>query len=155
MHRTDLSGSPFYYASNFLDYRSSDGYYRKYRIVFIDRRPFPYHLAISMNWIVHYCTADMRESQWKHEEELAFLENPRKVLGESAMRAIAAVGLALDLDYCGVDFTQLSDGRILVFEANATMLMHGESADSELHYKNRHVQKIFDAFHQRYLGLVS
>lgn len=48
------------------------------------------------------------------------------VLGERAMAAIAAIGRRLDLDYGGMDFTLLADGRLFVFEANATMLVHGE-----------------------------
>lgn len=152
LQNLELFESLVYYASNFMDYVSSDGYYRKYRMVFINRRPFPYHLAISTNWIVHYFTADMLGSKWKHQEELAYLDSPSTVLGEDAMIAIEAIGRCMDLDYCGIDFAQLADGRILVFEANATMLIHGEAPDGALAYKNPYVQRIFEAFNQCYLA---
>jgi hypothetical protein len=58
---------------------------------------------------------------WKIDEERRFLEDTSDALGERAARAIAAVGRRLDLDYAGIDFTVLQDGRVPVFEANATM----------------------------------
>jgi len=134
------------YASAFHDFQSSDGYYRKYRVIFVDRRPFPYHLAISRHWQVHYATADMLDHAWKREEELRFLQDPQTVLGEAAMRALSTIGNRLDLDFCGIDFGLLPDGRILVFEANATMLVHLEEFHACLATKNPYVQRILDAF---------
>jgi tetratricopeptide (TPR) repeat protein len=137
-----------HYLTAFSDYRSSDGYYRKYRMIFVDREPYPYHLAISPHWMVHYFSAEMEQHAWKLDEERRFLENPRAALGERAMDAVAAIARQLDLDYGGIDFTVLPDGRVFVFEANATMLAHFERGDGVLAHKNRHVQRIVDAFDQ-------
>lgn len=133
------------YLSNYQDYRSADGYFRKYRIIFIDRQPFPYHLAISTHWMVHYFSADMESNPWKMDEEKQFLENTEAVLGPSAMAAIRAIGQRIDLDYAGIDFTLLADGQVLVFEANATMLVHAERMNGSFAYKNRYVQRIVEA----------
>jgi hypothetical protein len=141
----DFSTAPAWYLSSFVDFRSADGFYRKYRIAFADRRPFPYHLAISGDWLVHYFSADMQAHGWKLAEEAAFLSDPRRALGPTAYDAIVSVGLRLDLDFCGIDFTVLPDGRALVFEANATMLIHPERKDGPLAFKNVFVQKIIDA----------
>jgi hypothetical protein len=135
-----------HYLTAFRDYRSLDGHCRKYRIVFVDRQPFAYHLAISSHWMVHYFSADMAEHPWKIEEERRFLEEPAAVLGDRARSAIDAIGRRLDLDYAGVDFTLLADGRVLVFEANATMLVHRERGNGPLAHRNPHVQRIVDAF---------
>jgi tetratricopeptide (TPR) repeat protein len=134
------------YLSAFEDYRSGDGYFRKYRMIFVDRKPYPYHLAISRLWMVHYVTADMLDHAWKLEEERRFLSDPTSVLGARGMAAIEALGKRLDLDYGGVDFSILPDGRILVFEANATMLVHPEKETGPLAFKNPFVQRILDAF---------
>jgi tetratricopeptide (TPR) repeat protein len=134
------------YASCFIDYRSSDSWYRKYRMIFIDRKPYPYHLAISQHWMVHYQSADMEGTPWKLEEEQRFLHDPKAVLGAAGMRAIEAVGSRMDLDYAGIDFSILPDGRILVFEANATMLVHPEAASGVLAHKNIYIRRILDAF---------
>ena len=68
------------------------------------------------------------------------------------MAAIARIGQALDLDYCGVDFGVLADGRVLVFEANATMLVHPEKPDGPLAHKNPAIARIFDAFRAMLAG---
>ena len=134
------------FVSQYVDYRSPDGFFRKYRVIYIDRQPFPYHLAISPHWMVHYFSADMAAHAWKLEEERAFLSAPESVLGRAGMAAIAAIGHRLDLDYAGIDFSLLPDGRLLVFEANATMLVHPEDPAGPLGHKNAFVQPILDAF---------
>ncbi len=134
------------YATAFCDFRSADGWYRKYRVVFIDRQPYPYHLAISAHWLVHYATADMQAHAWKLEEERRFLEDPEAVLGAVGVAAITAIGARMDLDYAGVDFSVLRDGRILVFEANPVMFVHPEDAQGALAFKTPHVARILDAF---------
>jgi tetratricopeptide (TPR) repeat protein len=139
----DRSGS--IYLCAYFDYRSADGFFRKYRIIYVDRKPYPYHMAISENWMVHYETADM-SLPWKLLEEERFLQDPASVLGAEGMALIEAIGQRLALDYGGVDFSILPDGRLLLFEANATMLVHPEDDDEALKFKNPYVQKIFDAF---------
>ena len=141
-----LDPSSAVYVTAFHDYASADKHYRKYRMIFVDRRPYPYHLAISPSWMVHYFSADMEAHPWKLDEERRFLEDPEATLGVRATAAIAAVARCLDLDYAGADFTLLPDGRMLLFEANATMLIHAEAEDGPLAHKNPHVACIFAAF---------
>jgi tetratricopeptide (TPR) repeat protein len=134
------------YATAYHEYASPDRFYRKYRAIFVDRTPFPYHLAISPDWLVHYFSADMEAHPWKLAEELAYLDDARAVLGERAFAVLAAIARRMDLDYCGVDFSLLPDGRVLLFEANATMLVHPEDERSVLARKNPYVTRIFAAF---------
>jgi len=135
-----------HYITAFHDFRSSDGLYRKYRMIFVDRRPYPYHLAISPDWIVHYVTSGTADHADRVREERCFLEDPEATLGQTAMDAIRAVGKRLDLDFCGADFTILDDGQVLLFEANATMLVHPEAEDGPLGHKNPYVDRILNAF---------
>jgi hypothetical protein len=137
-----------HYLCSYIDFKSADGFYRKYRIIFVDGKPYPYHLAISTHWMVHYYTADMVDNPWKIAEEQAFLQDAAAVLGENAMSAIGQIGTRLNLDYAGIDFTILPDGRLFVFEANATMLVHRVSNDGVLAHKNASIQRIADAFEQ-------
>ncbi|HEX4180117.1 MAG TPA: tetratricopeptide repeat protein [Caulobacteraceae bacterium] len=133
------------YLTAFHDFRSLDGGWRKYRIIFVDRVPYPYHLAISNRWLVHHGTADMLKRPERLAEELRFLEDPEAAIGAAAMEAVAQIGQRLNLDYCGVDFSVLPNGAVLVFEANANMLVHPEAADSPLAPKNPYVKRILDA----------
>jgi tetratricopeptide (TPR) repeat protein len=141
-----LETSGDHYATAFHDYRSPDGYFRKYRMVFVNRRSFPYHLAISRNWLVHHESAAMGEDPARRAEEQRFVDDPKALLGEAVMTAVGEIGCRLDLDYAGVDFSVLADGRVLVFEANATMLVHPEAHDGVFAYKNRAVAAITEAF---------
>jgi len=143
-----LNGRP-YYLTRFHDFRSPDGYYRKYRMIFIDRVAFPYHLAIHNDWLVHYQSSLTPGRVDFREEERRFLDTPRAVLGDAAYEAIAEIGRRLDLDFAGVDFAVLPDGRALLFEANATMFVHDEPQGGPLGFKNRYVRRILEAFQAR------
>ena len=135
-----------YYRSAFVDYRSNDGLYRKFRAIFVDGVAYPYHLAAAPQWMVHYQTSPMRESPRLREEERAFLEHPSRVLSgwDQIMPRIAAT---VGLDYFGIDATVLPDGRLFVFEADAAMLVHDEDARDVFAYKRPHVARIREALH--------
>ena len=132
-----------HYVSTFWDYRSADGYFRKYRLIFVDREVYPYHLAISKHWLVHYWRAEM--SDWMMREEQMFLSDLRTAFRGVAEDAINEVARRLDLDYGGMDCTILPDGRVLVFEANSTMLVHLRESRRDCAYKHEHVPRIIDA----------
>jgi tetratricopeptide (TPR) repeat protein len=134
------------YATAYHDYRSRDGLYRKYRVIYVDRRPYPYHLAISPDWLVHHESAGMAGHADRRAEEGRFLEAPVEAIGTRAMAAIEAIGRRLDLDYGGIDFALLEDERVLVFEANATMLAHTEEPNGPFAYKNPAIAEIIEAF---------
>jgi len=131
--------------TQFVDYVSQDGGWRKYRCIFVAGRPYPYHLAISRHWLVHHSTAGMEHDPARRAEEAAFLAAPETVLGARAWGALVAIGARLDLDYAGIDFALLEDGRVLVFEANATMLVHPEH-EACFAYRNAAVREIQAAF---------
>ena len=135
-----LGATPFrdYYLTDFVDYRSADGYYRKYRLIFVDREVYPYHLAIASDWLLHYWRADMREARWR-EEEAAFLADLRTAIPGALAEAVREVARRLDLDYGGMDCAITQAGKVLLFEANATMLVHLDDSAEDFAYKHRHV----------------
>jgi len=135
-----------HYLIDYVDYRSADGLYRKYRMLFVAGRAFAYHQAIAEGWLVHHDTSGMDDHPERRAEEARFLDDPGAIIGRSGLEAIGRIGRALDLDYCGVDFSVLPDGRILVFEANPTMLVHGEDPRGLYAHKNPHVAAIAGAF---------
>ncbi len=135
-----------FYLIAFQDSTGPDGYFRKYRMIFVDGQPYPYHLAISQSWLVHYHTAHMLEAPWKREEERRFLEAPAETLGPRATAAIEAIGRRLGLDYAGIDFAVIGEGTVLVFEANATMLVHLQDDPELFPAKHAAVPRIFRAF---------
>jgi Flp pilus assembly protein TadD len=130
----------------FHNFRSPDGHWRKYRLIFIDRRVYPYHLAIGDDWLLHYWRAETLRSDWKKAEEERFLADWQGVFGAQAAQAVEAAAHRLDLDYGGMDCALTRDGRVLLFEANACILLHLDEPAGAFPYKHRHVPRIRDAF---------
>jgi glutathione synthase/RimK-type ligase-like ATP-grasp enzyme len=129
----------------YLDARGSDGNARKYRVMMIGGRLFPLHLAISRNWKVHYFTADMADRPDHRLEEQRFLSDMPAVLGDKVIAALERIRDALGLDYAGIDFGLGADGDLLLFEANATMVISPPDADERWTYRGTAIGKILDA----------
>ncbi len=136
-----------YVLAPFVDYRSRDGYYRKYRVIVIGGVPYPYHLGISESWLVHYWRASglMREHAWMRAEEERFLREPESVF-PGWKRVFGGIAAALGLDYFGVDCTLRDDGSVLVFECDPSAFVHcREAPDDVFAYKFAYVPRIFAA----------
>ena len=69
----------------------------------------------------------------------------RKVFGPQAAAAIEQVAQRLDLDYGGMDCSILANGEVLLFEANACMLVHLDDAKADFPYKHLAIPKIREA----------
>ena len=132
-------------AIEYLDARGADGDVRKYRVVSVDGRLYPVHLAIAPQWKVHYFSAEMTDRPDHRAEEAAFLENMAAVVGERGMRALEAIVATMGLDYAGVDFGLAPDGTILAFEANATMAVYPPDAGETWGYRRRAVDRVIAA----------
>jgi glutathione synthase/RimK-type ligase-like ATP-grasp enzyme len=141
----DRASAAAYTISPFVDYRSADGYFRKYRAIVVDGVPFPYHLAISDRWMVHYTGSLMEHHDWMRAEEERFLAEPASVF-ERWNEVFAGIARCLGLDYFGVDCSRTRDGDVLIFECNAGMLVHCRDEPAMFAYKYRYVPRIFDAF---------
>ena len=129
----------------FLDVRNADGKVRKYRVVIVDGKLYPLHAAVAEQWKVHYFTADMTENAAHRAEDAAFLSEVEGTIGPRAVRAPERVREALGLDYGGIDFALDADGRVVVFEANATMIVPEPEEDERWRYRLPAVQRIYDA----------
>jgi tetratricopeptide (TPR) repeat protein len=132
-------------AIQYLDARGADGMARKYRVMFIDGRLYPLHLAISADWKVHYFSADMARNERFRDEERRFLLDMPGVLGTRAMEALARVAAVLGLDYAGVDFALSPDGAVLLFEANATMVIVPPGPGPEWDYRRPAIEAALQA----------
>jgi len=110
-------------ATEFVDFRSADGLYRKYRFFFIGQRLIFRHMLASDDWNVH---AKDRARVMAPRPEL--LEEEERLFGRPEGEFPAAVHAVLGdvrermpLDYFGMDFGIARDGQVVLFEANATM----------------------------------
>ena len=73
-----------------LEARDGDGLFRKLRVMIIDRKLYPLHLAISRDWKVHYFTADMAQSPGNRAKEASFLQDMPAAIGERGMAVLSA-----------------------------------------------------------------
>ena len=124
-----------YFVAPFVDYRSADGLYRKYRIMFVAGVPYPCHLAISPRWMIHYYNAAMADHAWMRQEEAHFLAAPEKTFAGALGEALREIAAAVPLEYFGIDCAITSEGRLLLFEADAAMLVHGTDPADVYPYK--------------------
>ena len=134
-----------YFLSPFVDYSSADGYFRKYRIVFVDGVAYPVHEAISQNWMIHYYNAQMSDHAWMRDEEAAFLKDLRAVFDGPRSTALDTIAQHVALEYFGIDCTIDRDGNVLVFEADAAMLVHTSDPVDLYPYKHEYIPRIYRA----------
>ncbi len=139
-----LSGEELLVIS-YLDARGADGMSRKYRVMFVGGVLYPLHLAISADWKVHYFSSDMAHNAAFREEERRFLDDMPAALGGAAMRALQEICSTLRLEYAGMDFALAPDGSVLLFEANATMVVFPPGPDAIWDYRRRAVGDVLEA----------
>ena len=135
-----------FYIAPFIDYRGPDGLFRKYRIAFIDGRPFACHMAISEHWMIHYLNAGMTESAEKRAEEANFMATFDEDFAVRHREALGAIAQRAGLEYLPIDCGETCDGKLLVFESGTNMIVHSMDSPELFPYKPPQMQKVFAAF---------
>ena len=133
------------YLTEFVDFRSDGGLYRKLRLVFVGGQAFPVHLAIGEHWLSHYFRTTMAEMASWRAEEAAFLGGFEAYLGPAICRALTELPARVGLDFFGVDAAVGPDGRLVVFECNASMLVRHVDRPAMFDYKNAPAERIRSA----------
>jgi len=133
-----------HYLIEYVDYASNDGHFRKYRFIFVGEKILPYHLAIGNDWKVHHDSTDMADHEWMQREEAAFLADPAAVFSASHHETLRAIRDRIGLDFFGIDCGLDRDGALVVFEVNASMLVHEHN--EAFPYKDPYVRAIKQAF---------
>jgi hypothetical protein len=135
-----------FFVSRFVDYSSADGLFRKYRIVFIDGKPYACHMAIADRWDIWYLNAGMALSAEKRREEERFMRDFDDDFGLRHESSLAAVASRVGLDYFTIDCAENKNGELLIFEADNTAVVHNMDSPDVFPYKPPQMRKIFDAF---------
>ncbi len=123
-------------ATEFVDFRSADGLYRKYRVFFIGPHIIFRHKLFSEHWNVHGKDRErvMADRPDLIEEEVALFATPDGAFAPEVKQVLAEVRKRIDLDYFGMDFGIMPDGRVLLFEANATMSFYSKLPGPQFDY---------------------
>jgi len=143
LHRCD---DEEFFVSDFIDYSSEDGAFRKGRIVFVDGVPFACHLAIADQWKIWYLNADMEQDGEKRAEEELFMARFDNGFCKRHAAAFAELVKHVDLEYFGIDCAENRDGKLVVFEADNALIVHDMDPHEVFPYKKPQMQKVFSAF---------
>src|SRR5262249_16882159 len=132
--------------SRFVDYASADGLFRKYRIVFVEGRPYACHMAIADRWDIWYLNAGMSESASKRLEEQTFMRTFDAGFGRRHRAALAGMADCIGLEYFTIDCAENRRGELLIFEADNTAVVHNMDPPELYPYKPPQMRAIFAAF---------
>ena len=135
-------------AIQYLDARGADGMARKFRVMFIDGGLYPLHLAVSADWKVHYFSADMARNERVSRGGAALFDRhagrPRAAGHAGTDRSRGGAGS----QYAGVDFALSPDGSVLLFEANATMVVFPPGPEPVWDYRRAAIDAALQAARQ-------
>ncbi len=108
-----------YYITEFADFQSSDGLYRKSRLFIIDGAVYPRHRIVSTCWNIHSKSRKelMEDNSDYQIEEKEFLRNP----GTQTLQRCRGIYEILKLDFFGIDCHVSDENELLIFEINACM----------------------------------
>ncbi|MBY0578280.1 MAG: RimK family alpha-L-glutamate ligase [Burkholderiales bacterium] len=135
-----------FFVAKFVEYRSRDGLYRKYRIVLIDGKPYACHMGISEHWMIHYANAGMDESAEKREEEARFMAGFDGDFARRHYDALSGIDERMGLDYLVIDCAETQDGRLLIFEVDIGAVIHAMDPVDVFPYKAPQMRQVFSAF---------
>jgi len=137
-----------FFIAPFIDYRSPDARFRKYRVVVIDGQPFASHMAISQNWMVHYLNADMLQNEKNRAEEAHFMQTFETGFAVKHRSALQEIDRLVGLEYYSMDCAETQDGRLLIFEIDSGAVVHSMDPVDIFPYKVPQMERVFAAFRQ-------
>jgi hypothetical protein len=148
-----------FYAIEYVGVEHERGFFRRIRAAFADGEPTVIRGDFDDQWMVRGRKFERILDYYRRITALldranSVVEQPEQ-LGEAAWAALRQVGSRLSLDVFGMDFDVDAEERVVLFEANATMLL-SSSAPKDLDYPQT-AQKNFlariDAFFRKVAGV--
>ena len=103
-------------------------------------------MAVSQNWMIHYLNAGMTESADKRVDEAQAMMHFDAAFAVRHRDAFTALHGRLGFDCYSIDCSELSDGRLLVFEADSAAIIHLMDPEAMFPYKHVQMRRVFDAF---------
>ena len=128
------------YVTEFRNFRSPDGCFRKFRIAMVGDDLFLRHMIVGEGWLIH----GMKPT----DEELALFESFEVEQAGRLRPLFREISRRLDLDFFGVDCNIDASGKVLLFEANACMGILGQTQTSS-NNKARAISRIHQAVEDR------
>lgn len=106
--------------TDFVDFRSSDGLWRKYRMVYAGDRLFRRHVLTDREWnLTRAARGFMHDRPELAAEEQEWINRPVTLESDSVEARIMHQFRALQLDFGAIDFALPPGGDLVIFEINA------------------------------------
>lgn len=142
----ELAGSELYLIQ-FIENLFHHKYHRKMRFFCIDGALYPVVLHIDEDWNVHGSNRKtlMAQHEWMIAEEKSFMADPKAYLGDENYQRLQQLQGLVELDFFGIDFTIMDDGKILIFEMNPAM-RHAFDHAANFKYLIQPMTRITQAF---------
>jgi len=136
------------YVHEFIDNRTEEGYFRKIRASFVGETIIPSRVDYSKEWKVRGRRIPERQLFYRQrphliEEERKILQIPSFLLTTEVLKTLRDMRNKIPLDIFGMDFDVLPNGKILFFEANASMNLLGLPTPDEADIRNPEGQEEF------------
>lgn len=119
-----------FFVTEFVDSRGSSEFYRKIRAVIVGDEIIVARVDYDTSWSVHGRKSAPRVAFCEAHPELLAAEDricrdPDQELGAAVQSTLRAIRERIPLEIFGIDFDVTPDGRVVFYEANATMnLLH-------------------------------
>jgi tetratricopeptide (TPR) repeat protein len=140
------------YIINYYDLRHENGFYRRIRAAFVNKIWTIIRIDYDSYWNVrgrreHHIVDFYR----KHPDLMDLCDrmtaDPHEAFDASVLARLDDIARVVPLDIFGLDFDITDDGKLAVFEANATMNFLA-NAEGGLTYPQEAQKRVTDAFHR-------
>lgn len=120
-------GSKDFYVIDYAGVEHENGFHRRIRAAFVEGIPTLIRADYDDQWMVRGRKFDRILDHYRRDRALfdranAVVEQPER-LGDAAWKTLHEIGRRIPLDIFGMDFDVDSQGRVVFFESNATMLL--------------------------------
>lgn len=111
--------------TDFVDFRSEDGLWRKHRMVYAGGRLFRRHRLVDQQWNVVGDSRFFMYERGLFAEEREWLDRPVEPETQPVERRVLEQFQALGLDFGVIDYGVMPDGELVIFEINACVQLTG------------------------------
>ena len=147
-----------FFVTEFVDSRGENKFFRKIRAAIVQDEIVIVRVDCDTYWKIYARKSDERvafylDNAYLLDEEKRICKDPETGLGRSALQSIRAIRERIPLDVFGIDFDVDADGRLVFYEANATMNLFS-TARKEVPYPEEAEDRLKLAFQRYFTSLV-
>jgi len=147
-----------FFVTEFVDSRGRNEFFRKIRAAIVKDEIILVRVDYDTYWKIYGRKSEKRaqfylDNAYLLDEEKRICKDPEAALGRSAIPSLRAIRERIPLDVFGIDFDVDADGRVVFYEANATMNLFS-TARKEVPYPKEAGDRLKLAF-QRYFTAIT